>query len=158
MPTPTETPTPVPPTPTETPIPPTNVQVTKSVSNDPVQVGQPITWTITVTNNGTTSVTVTRIFDTFEPADSSPVAFSIGTCTSPQGGTCVISPLYTQATWTGSVALGPGESMQLLIGGAFLSLPLPGSDARCNVRWEVETNNIGSISSGSPALCVEVQQ
>jgi hypothetical protein len=45
--------------------------------------------------------------------------------------------------------------MQLLISGVFFQPP-PGSDARCNIRWEVDVTGIGTISSGSPALCVDV--
>lgn len=150
--TPTETLTPTPTeTPTVTPTPVPAVQVTKSVSNDPVQVGQIITWTITVNNTSATPVTVTQIYDTFV---SSMLAFIIGGCSSPQGGSCTVDPFYQEATWTGSVTLAPGNSMQLLISGAFQSQPPPGNDARCNIRWEVTVAEIGTIPSGSPALCV----
>jgi uncharacterized repeat protein (TIGR01451 family) len=130
-----------------------NVQVTKSAAPDPVQVGQMITWTIEVSNTGTTPVTVTRIYDTFE-FSGTPV-FSISSCNSPQGGSCD-GPFSTSATWTGTVTLAPGQSMQLLISGVFLSQPPSGSDARCNIRWEVDVTGIGTISSASPALCVDV--
>ncbi len=164
IPTPTETPVPTPtptetPTPTLTPTPVPNVQVTKSVSGDPVQVGQTITWTIDVANTGTTNVTVTRIEDTFETGNPLvPPRFSIGSgsCSSPQGGSCVVGAFSTEATWTGSVVLAPGQNMQLAISGAFVTLPPPGSDARCNIRWEVTVSEIGTISSATPALCVTV--
>jgi hypothetical protein len=158
IPTPTETPTFAPiPTPTETPTPTPvpNVQVTKSAAPDPVQVTQTITWTIEVLNTGTTNVTVTRIYDTFE-FSGTPV-FSISSCNSPQGGICERAPLLQQVRWTGAVTLAPGQSMQLLISGVFTSQPPIGSDARCNIRWEVDVTGIGTISSGSPALCVDVQ-
>jgi hypothetical protein len=133
-----------------------NVSVTKSAAPNPVQVGQTITWTIEVLNTGTTNVTVTRIYDTFE-FSGTPV-FSIGSsCYSPQGGSCAVGPFSTSATWTGTVTLAPGQSMQLLISGVFRSQLPPGSDARCNIRWEVDVTGIGTISSGSPALCVDVQ-
>ena len=162
IPTPTETPIPTPtetltPTPTETPTPTPvpNVQVTKSAAPNPVQVGQTITWTIGVLNTGTTPITVTRIYDTFE-FSGTPV-FSIGSCNSPQGGSCTRGGFNTDATWTGTVTLAPGQSMQLLISGVFPSQPPPGSDARCNIRWEVDVTGIGTIfSPGSTALCVDV--
>jgi hypothetical protein len=131
-----------------------NVSVTKSAAPNPVQVGQMITWTIEVSNTGTTPVTVTRIYDTFE-FSGTPV-FIFSTCYSPQGGSCD-GPFSTSATWTGTVTLAPGQSMQLLISGVFRSQLPPGSDARCNIRWEVDVTGIGTISSGSPALCVDVQ-
>jgi uncharacterized repeat protein (TIGR01451 family) len=127
--------------------------VTKSAAPNPVQVGQTITWTIEILNTGTTDVTVTRIYDTFEYGG--PIAFIISSCSSPQGGDCT-APFGTEATWNGSVTLAPGQSMQLLISGIFFPpLPPPG-DARCNIRWEVDVTGIGTISSGSPALCVDV--
>jgi uncharacterized repeat protein (TIGR01451 family) len=130
-----------------------NVQVTKSAAPDPVQVGQTITWTIEVLNTGTTAITVTQIDDTFEYGG--PIAFTISSCSSPQGGSCAVGPFSTSATWNGTVTLAPGQSMQLLISGVFQ--PPTGSDARCNIRWEVDVTGIGTISSGSPALCVDVQ-
>ena len=131
------------------------MQVTKSAAPNPVQVGQAITWTIEVLNTGTTAITVTQIDDTFE--FSGTPFFSIGSsCYSPQGGSCAVGPFSTSATWTGTVTLAPGQSMQLLISGVFRSQLPPGSDARCNIRWEVDVTGIGTISSGSPALCVDV--
>ncbi|MBO9325522.1 MAG: hypothetical protein J7463_08965 [Roseiflexus sp.] len=152
-PTPTETPTPTP-TETLTPTPVPDVRVTKSAAPNPVQVRQMITWTIEILNTGTTDVTVTRIYDTFEYGG--PIAFTIGPCSSPQGGSCTVGGFNTNATWNGTVTLAPGQSMQLLISGIFFpTLPPPG-DARCNIRWEVDVTGIGTISSGSPALCVDV--
>ena len=153
-PTPTFTPTPTP-TETLTPTPVPDVQVTKSAAPNPVQVWQTITWTIEVLNTGTTAITVTQIDDTFEYGG--PIAFTISSCSSPQGGSCAVGPFSTSATWNGTVTLAPGQSVQLLISGVFTSqLPI-GSDARCNIRWEVDVTGIGTISSGSPALCVDVQ-
>jgi uncharacterized repeat protein (TIGR01451 family) len=130
-----------------------NVSVTKSADPNPVQVGQTITWTIEVSNTGTTPVTVTRIYDTFEYGG--PTAFTISSCSSLQGGSCAVGGFNTDATWTGAVTLASGQSMQLLISGVFTSQPPTGSDARCNIRWDVEVAGIGTISSGSP-LCVGV--
>jgi hypothetical protein len=107
-----------------------------------------------VLNTGITAITVTQIDDTFE--FSGTPAFSIGSCNSPQSGICERAPLLQQVRWTGAVTLAPGQSMQLLISGVFPSQPPPGSDARCNIRWEVYVMGIGTISSGSPALCVDV--
>ncbi len=152
-PTPTETLTPTP-TQTLTPTPVPDVQVTKRASPNPVQVGQTITWTIEVLNTGTTNVTVTQIDDTFEYGG--PIAFTISSCSSPQGGSCTVGGFNTNATWNGTVTLAPGQSMQLLISGVFLSQPPSGSDARCNIRWDVDVTGIGTISSASPALCVDV--
>jgi hypothetical protein len=128
--------------------------VTKRAAPNPVQVWQTITWTIEVLNTGTTNVTVTRIDDTFEYGG--PIAFTIGSCSSPQGGSCTVGGFNTNATWNGTVTLAPGQSMQLLISGVFQSQPPPGSDARCNIRWDVDVTGIGTISSASPALCVDV--
>jgi hypothetical protein len=128
--------------------------VTKRAAPNPVQVWQTITWTIEVLNTGTTNVTVTRIDDTFEYGG--PIAFTIGSCSSPQGGSCTVGGFNTNATWNGTVTLAPGQSMQLLISGVFLSQPPSGSDARCNIRWDVDVTGIGTISSASPALCVDV--
>jgi hypothetical protein len=107
-----------------------------------------------VLNTGITAITVTQIDDTFE--FSSTPAFSISSCNSPQGGICERAPLLQQVRWTGAVTLAPGQSMQLLISGVFQSQPPPGSDARCNIRWDVDVTGIGTISSASPALCVDV--
>jgi uncharacterized repeat protein (TIGR01451 family) len=131
--------------------------VTKSASSYSVQVGQTVTWTIEVLNTGATNVTVTRIEDTFETGNPlDPPQFTIGSCSSPQGGSCTLGAITTDATWTGSVVLTPGQSMQLQISGVFVSQPPPGSDARCNIRWEVTASGIGTIASSTPALCVTV--
>ncbi|MDW8214891.1 MAG: hypothetical protein RMJ55_15135 [Roseiflexaceae bacterium] len=156
-PTPTFTSTPTP-TPTFTPTPVPNIQVTKSASSTSVRVGEPLTWTIEVANTGATNVTVTRIEDTFETGNpTDPPRFTIGACNSPQGGSCTIGAVTVDVTWTGSVVLTPGQSMQLQISGVFPPPPPPpGSDARCNIRWEVTVQEIGTIASGTPVPCVEV--
>lgn len=114
-----------------------------------------MTWTIEVINTGSAGVTVTQIFDTFESPPTAP-QFNIASCGSPQGGICTRNLPREEVTWTGAVSLAPGQTMQLQISGVFLSQPPPGSDARCNIRWEVTVQEIGTIPSETPALCVEV--
>ena len=106
--TPTPTATPLAPTPTPTP-PPADLAVTKSGAPDPVATGNPLTYTVVVTNNGpalAANVVMT---------DPLPAGTTFSTCT-PSLGTCSGPTVGTNGTVTANIgSLGPLGSATVTI-------------------------------------------
>jgi uncharacterized repeat protein (TIGR01451 family) len=90
--------------------PPPDIVVTKTDSPDPVNAGQNVTYTVTVTNNGPGSTTNVTLTDTL-PANTSFVSAtpSQGNCPAPVGNTltCNLGTLAQSASATVTIVVTP---------------------------------------------------
>ncbi|NSL89936.1 DUF11 domain-containing protein [Chitinophaga sp. Mgbs1] len=90
----------------------TDLKITKSASPSPVVAGQPLTYTITVTNNGPSTILPT---EAFKVVDSLPAGFTGATYTASAGTYDASS-----SQWTG-VTMKAGEQVTLTISGTVSS-------------------------------------
>ncbi len=98
------------PTPTPTPTPaPTNISITLNDSPDPVTIGNNLTYTINVTNNGASTVTDLLIADRIPSSTSFvSVTSSGGFCNQEEGNVeCSFSSLASGATVTETIVVNP---------------------------------------------------
>ncbi|MCX7719275.1 MAG: DUF11 domain-containing protein, partial [Candidatus Sumerlaeaceae bacterium] len=115
-----------------------DVAVTKSASPNPVFVGQPLTYTIVVTNNGPqpTTATLTDVL----PAGVSFVSASTG-CSEVSGTvTCAVGPLAAGQATTVTIVVVPNTTgtivnRAVVAGGAFD--PVPGNNQTPDVETQV---------------------
>ncbi|MBI4813450.1 MAG: DUF11 domain-containing protein, partial [Methanobacterium sp.] len=111
-----------------------DLAITKTDSPDPVVAGQGLTYTITVTNNGPSTILSS---DTFTVKDSLPSGFTVSSYT-PSVGT------YNSATgaWTG-VTLASGQSVTLTITG------IVGSNVTGNLTNTANVTTPAGVTDGN---------
>ncbi len=95
-----------------------DLAVTQTAAPNPVMVRDKLTWTITVTNNGTIDATGVKLIDTLPPAGLTSVSAksSQGTCSAPVNGliTCNLGALTNNQSVTVSVAGIPTSAGSLI--------------------------------------------
>ncbi len=90
----------------------TSLSVSKSASSDPIDVGNPLTYTVTVTNTGGSSATVTLL--DFLPTPLGFVAYVNGSATPSQGGCGLLTSIPPTISCTLGI-LNPGLTATVTI-------------------------------------------
>jgi uncharacterized repeat protein (TIGR01451 family) len=93
------------------PPPSADLSVTKTDSPDPAHVGQKLTYTVVVTNNGPDSATAVTLTDTLPKTTGfGTVSTDTGTCTRTKAGvTCNLGTLASGATATVTIVVKPTQ-------------------------------------------------
>ncbi|MEM8531635.1 MAG: hypothetical protein AAGF95_12385 [Chloroflexota bacterium] len=154
QPTPTFTPEPPPPTPTFTPIPEEDPEVSKSMSPSNPNLGDTVTYTIEITNNTGTEVTISSVVDVIVLDEPPAEPFALDDCRGILSGSQVggCGNLGGVITWseTGGIVLPDGEIFVVEIEGAFQSIGE--TYTFCNSDYTANTGT-GSVS-GANEVCV----
>lgn len=153
-----------------------DVSISKTSAPDPVVPGQPITYTLVVTNNGPSSVTGARVSDTTPAEAVEPVA----SCTDvPAGGTCTDTTIFPETSFLLDLPAGTSATIEIVatvdpdvvdpfVNTAFVSVPPEVLDPVPDNNVNDDDNNanptvitdleITKTSSPSPAVAGEAIQ